>query len=109
MAAQLLAQRLGLDERLQLGDQTLVPAELQLGLDAPLERAQAELGEATRSRARERFAAELGEPGPAPESERIGEELRASRRILGRPRRLSEGLEAAEVVLVALRAQQVPG
>ena len=86
-----------------------MPAELQLGLDAPLERAEAELGEATRSRARERLAAELGEPGPAPEGERIGEELRASRRILGRPGRLGERLEAAEVVLVALRAQQVPG
>ena len=79
--AQPLAQRMLADEHLELGDELGVAAEREVGFDAPLERAQAELFEAADLGLRERLVGEVGERRPAPEAERVAEPLR---RELGR-------------------------
>src|SRR5205085_7206732 len=84
LPAELLAQRLLLDERLELGDEPLVPAELELGLDPRLEGAEPELGQPPSRRPRERLAAELRDARPPPERERLGEELRPAHRVARR-------------------------
>ena len=55
------------DERFELGDELMVAAERKVGLDALLERAQAQLVEASGLGPRERLGDELGERGAAPE------------------------------------------
>ena len=73
----LLAQRLLLHERLQLADETLVPAELELRFDPLAERLQPQLGQPPRGRDRERLAPELVQGGAAPEREGIAVQLSA--------------------------------
>ena len=68
-----LAQRLGLDERLELGDELGVTAQCQVGIDALLDDDGSQLLEARDLRLRERLVDEVGERRPAPERERLAQ------------------------------------
>ena len=57
------------DELLELRDDLLVAAELELGLDPPLQQVQAQLLEPTDLRSGERQVGELAERWAAPERE----------------------------------------
>ena len=70
LRAKAFAQRMTGDQRLELTDHVAVPAQRQLGFDAPLERGEAQLLEATALGSRERLR-ELGERRAAPETERV--------------------------------------
>src|SRR5262245_41175574 len=94
-------------ERLDFTDQLREAAEREVGLDAPLERRQAELFEAADLRLRKRFVSEVGERRPAPEIESLVKPLRGQ---LGRSplRLLHEPLEAEQIELVRTDADQIP-
>src|SRR5206468_1183196 len=77
LAERALAQRLLLDECLQLADEPRVLAQLELGFNPLLERAEAELVEAPAGRERERQLAELRERRATPERERVAQQLGA--------------------------------
>src|SRR5262249_28789713 len=72
LAAQPLAQRIALDQRLELRDEPGVHPERELRLDARLERRQAELCEPCCFGARKRLV-DVRERGTAPECERLSE------------------------------------
>ena len=93
----LLAQRLLLDERLQLADETLVLAELELRFDPLAERLQPQLGQPPRRRDRERLAPELVQRSSAPERERVAVELSAPPGIRLAARRLGQRLEQGQI------------
>ena len=106
--AQPLAQRMCVDEPLELADELGVATERRVGADAVLERAHALLLEPRAGGLRERLVGEIGERRTAPHPERVAELLRGHRgwhRIGLR----HEPLEARHVELVALDAQQVAG
>ena len=77
LGARALPQRLLRDEPLELGDDACVLAQLQLGVDALLERMQTQLGQPARGRLCERLLVKLGERRAAPELERLAQELGA--------------------------------
>src|SRR5205823_14556530 len=79
VAAQPLAQRLVAYECRQLTHQLLVAAELELGRDAPFERVEPQIGQATGGREGERLACELGERLTAPQAERLAQQLSPAR------------------------------
>jgi hypothetical protein len=87
------------DERLQLGNQLRVTAERQVGLEAALERDEAQLLEAADLRLPEHLGSEIGQRRPAPEQERFPQESRGALGwcAVGRP---DESLEAQQVELV---------
>ena len=93
------------DERLELGDHLRVPAELELGVDPPLERLQAELVE-VHSRRGDGLAGKVGERRSAPQRERVAQERVGLARV-GGARLVDELAETVEVELVRLDAQQV--
>src|SRR5262249_12704917 len=88
------------DEALELSDDVAGQTELDVGLDALLQRDEAEILEPPRLRQRELLVLELGERGPAPELERLAEQCSPgfSRR---RPCVPDELLEAACVGVLA--------
>ena len=92
MAAQTLAERMGVDERFELRHEIVVMAERELEVDAPLDACEAELLEAIDLVPREVVVGEVGECGPAPECKRLLE-LRGGRGTLERPRFGEELLE----------------
>ena len=104
-----LAEGLRLDEGLEIGDEPLVPAELEVGVGPLLERGEPELGQPTRGRPRERLLPELDQRRPAPEAERPAEELRAASRIARFGGGLGQGFEPREVELPRRRAKRVAG
>ena len=73
LRARALAQRLGLDERLELGDELGVTAQCEVGVDALLDDDGSQLLEARDLRLRERLVDEVGERRPAPERERLAQ------------------------------------
>ena len=81
-----LAERLRLDQRLELGHELGMAAEREIGLDALLKRNRAEIFEPGDLRLREGLVGEVGERGATPESERIPQ--RGARRRRRRPRRV---------------------
>ena len=90
-----------------VGNHVVVRAELDLGLDAILERGEPELVEPRDLPLEEALVREVGERRSAPERERVAEGGRA----LGgrqRPRIVDEPLEAAGVDHARLRAEQYP-
>ena len=90
-----------------VGNHVVVPAELDLGLDAILERRQPELVEPRDLPLEEALVREVGEWRSAPERQRVAEGGRA----LGgrqRPRIMDEPLEAAGVDHARLRAERIP-
>ena len=81
LRARALAERLGLDERLELGHELGVSAEREVRLDALLDRNRAELLEPRDLGLRERLVDEVGERRPSPESERLAKSALRSRGI----------------------------
>jgi hypothetical protein len=101
LLAQSLAQRVGTDERLQLGDERRVPAVLELGVDPGLDRGQAELFDPLDLAAGEVVVGDLVERRAAPERERLRQRLRTP--VVDR------ALETVGVELARLDAEQVAG
>ena len=111
LAAQPLAQRMAGHERVQLGDQRAVAAELKLGVDAVLDRGEMDLLEPVRLDRRERLL-ELGERHAVPQRQRLSELLEGVRRRAGRERgvaRLAQVLEAGQVDRLAGQLRRVAG
>ena len=73
LLSEAFAQRVLGDECLQLADNLGVPAELELGLDPLLERAEPQLLEAGDLALRKGLVGQVAESGPAPERERLAE------------------------------------
>ena len=88
------------DERLELADQRRVASRLEVVRDAGLQRGEPSLVELRRGGLRERLVGEVGERRPAPEREGVAEPARV---------RLGEPLEALDVELVGLDADEVAG
>ncbi len=91
-----------------VGDHVVVAAELDLGLDAVLERGEPELVEPRDLRLEEALVREVGERRAAPERERVPERGGALRGRK-RPRVVHEPLEATSVDRTRLRPKHVPG
>ena len=90
---------------LDLGDELCVQPELEVCVDAKLERLQPQLLEVARG-SPGRLAGKVGEGRSPPERKRLSEQRRRLRR-LGRAGLLDEPPEAVEVELVRLDAQEV--
>ena len=115
MRPQALPQRVLADERLHLGDELGVRAELEVGRDPLLERGQPEALEPVDLPLEERLELEVGEGRPAPEPERLAQQKRALGGLAARGA-VEQLLEAAEIELrvdlehVAVRTRlQQPG
>ena len=108
LPAQPLAGRVLGGERLELGHQRAVTAELEVGLDPILERGEPELVQPRDLGLRERLVADVLVRRPAPQLERLAE---GRRRRLGRLRAPAsrEALEPLEVELAGLQAQAIAG
>ncbi len=110
LAAQALAQRVLGDQRLELARERRVLAAREVGLDALLERQDAQLLEAPHLALRERLIAELAQDRAAPQRERLAERLRRLGRAAGREQRaavLVAAREALGVELVRLDVEPV--
>ena len=111
LRAEPLAQRVLGDQRLELADHVAVMPEREVGLDPPFERGEAELLEARALVPGERLR-ELGECRPAPERERVAQQLPRLPGIALRERLPAVGdraLEAGQVELVVADLEQVAG
>jgi hypothetical protein len=109
LRADALAKRVLGDQRLELADHVPVMAEREVGLDPPLECDEAELLETRALVFRERLR-ELGKRGPAPERERLTQQLSDRPGIALRERLASVGggaLEPGEVELVVAHLEHV--
>ena len=110
LRARPLAQRLGLDERLELGDELGVAAQREVGLDALLDDDGAQLLEPGDLRLRERLVDEVGERRAAPERERLAQrDLGGGRvaRLERGPPLLRERDEAVHVDALGLELEHV--
>ena len=108
VAAQTFAQRVARDQRLELGDQLLVAAERELGVDPLLERYQPQLLETRRLGLGEGLEGEVGKGCAAPRRERLAERGRAFSRL--ESLRCDEcPLEAACVDLLVAGVEDVAG
>ena len=107
LAPEALAEGVLGGERLQLGHELGVAAELEVDVDALLQRGEAQLVQ-VRGGGVHRLALEVGQGRAAPECQRLAEE--AGRRLRVRAARLGdEGAEAVEVELARFDAEQVAG
>ena len=97
LAVQPLAVRVLGDERLELGDELIVPAEREVGLDALLERDEPQLLQARDLSGGEILVNEIGQRRPAPERQSLAELFGGDRRF-GSAGVSDELLEAGEVV-----------
>src|SRR5262249_25496581 len=98
LPAQTLAQRMLLDELIELWNELAITAEGEVRLDPSLECADAQLLQPRDRRLRERLVRQFGNRRPAPEAERLAEQRRGVRglRVLGLRQQL---LEAVDVQL----------
>ena len=99
-----LAQRILLHPRFELTDQLRVPAELQIGIDAVLDRRGARLLEPGDHRAGEGVVREVDERVAAPQGERVPEHVR---RRLG-VARVQRGASFCREPVEASRVERVP-
>jgi hypothetical protein len=106
LAVQALAQRVRGGQALELGDDLVVPAECQVGLDSALERRQARLLEAGDLGLGERLVGQVGERGAAPQRQGIPQQ-RGGRRRIRYARVRHESLEAMQIELVLAEPQHV--
>ena len=100
------------DELLELADERLVAAELEVGADPILQRTGAQVLQPRDVRLRELLVTQVGERGAAPERERLVEPPRRERVIAGRERLASAfdgSLEALCIQLTGRDAQLVAG
>ncbi len=80
-----LPERVLGDELVELGNQSLLPARLEVGLDARFERGQPQFFQGGDGALGKRMVSEVSECRPAPDCQRFGEEFRAQlRRPAGR-------------------------
>ena len=103
-----LAERLCLDERLELRDELGVAAQREIGVDALLENDRAELLEAGYLVLRERLVEEVRERRPTPESERLAHRALGGDRIASCERGapfLREPHKAVDVDVLRRRAR----
>ena len=110
MAGQPLSRRVLTHQALQLPDDFACPPGAQVGIDAILDRGEAELFEASDLRFGERFVHELLEGVPAPQTERFIEHQRRRRRIRvqQRPTLGVQTLEPDGVDVVGIDRQHIP-
>ena len=94
------------DERLELADELGMAAELEVGVDARLERGEALFLQAAGLGTGERRVGGVGERGAAPEREGVHEGLRGRGGVRG-ARLKDESAEALEVELARLHPQLV--
>ena len=104
-AEQALAEGMLGDERLELRHELRMLPEREVGVDPPLDRQQVQLLEARDRRLRERLVGEIGERGPAPERERLAQQL-GGRGGIGRAGLLDEALEAVDVELLGVEPER---
>ena len=97
-----LAQRVLADERFQLADEAGMAPELEVGVEAELERPEPLLLECRDLPLREGLVGQVGEGRPAPERERLAKLLRRSPRLARRERLRSVRDERGEPVGVEL-------
>ena len=97
LAAQLLAQRLLVDERLSSATSALVLAELELGLDPRLERVEPELREPAAAGCANGSRRNSASGRPAPERERLAQSCARGAGVVASREPLGERLEAREV------------
>ena len=112
LCAQALPQRMLGDERLQLGDEVGVAAELELGLDSILRRGRPQLLEPGRLCPRVRDVGAVGERRPTPKTECLAEGHRRLCRLAGpevRPGLIDDPLEPVRVQLAGLDDEEVAG
>ncbi len=94
-----LAQRLLVDERLDLCGEAPVSTEIEIGGDALLERRQAQVEQTRRGRTGEGLV-EVGQRRAAPESQGLGEQARRPARVAVGSRDATLGHEALELAEV---------
>src|SRR5262249_53484970 len=100
------------DELAELAHDFTMVAEREIGVDAVLEREQAQLLEALAVRARKRLGGQVGGRRPAPQRERLPEPVAGRRRVASveeQPALLAERGESLGVVLPGPQAQHVAG
>src|ERR671922_3062932 len=98
-------------EGFELRDQVRVPAELEVGVEALLERCEAKLIE-PRDLVRERLVGQVAERWAAPLAQRLAQLLRGTRGVARTqllPRHVAQPLEPSEVELVIRHRQQIAG
>ena len=111
LRAKALAQRVTGDERLELAHHLGVATQREVGLDAPLERREPELLEASGLGVGERLR-ELGQRRPAPQRQRAPDEVGCVAGPAAGERGTAvrhESLEAVEVELAVGELEHVPG
>ena len=108
LALEPLPERVRGDQRLELGQDVLMAAEREVGLDPILERRQPQVLEPPDLVLRERLVREVGERRSAPEPERLAEAV-GGRGGLFVARLLDERLEAGRVERVVLELKRVAG
>jgi len=104
--AEALAEWVLADENLEFRDELAVPAKLEVGLNAPFERAEAKLLEAEDLRMRERLVCEIGECRPAPQTKGIAKKTRGHLRLCVL-RVLDEPLEPEQIELVRSELEEI--
>ena len=112
LRAELLAQWVSADELLELADECPVRAELQVGGDSPLERAQPELLQAADRGLGEGVVGEVRQRRPSPQRERLPQVLggRASVAAFELARSgVDHALEALCIERVRLDTDEIPG
>ncbi len=112
LTAQPLAQGLLRDQGLELTDEVGVPAEREVGLDPLFERNDPALLEPGDLGLREGLEGEIGERRPAPERERLTQEVGGLLRVTAGVRTspfVEQPLEAIEVDAAGLEPERVAG
>ncbi len=112
LRARPLAQRLRVDDGLQLGHELDVAAEREIGVDSFLQRHEPKLLEPRDLRLREGLVREVGERRPAPERKRLAQSRRRTRCIPGGqalPAFVCEPREAVHVHSQRIELEHVAG
>jgi len=112
LAAGTLAERVVPHERFELGKERPVAPERELGIEALLERSEAQLVKSCNRCLRELLVGEVGERCSTPELERAPEELGRGLRVRAHeslPAFARPALEAVEVEPSGLDMNEIPG
>ena len=109
LAAQTLAERVLGDERLQLGDELVIAAESEVGVDSILERREAQLLEPRDLALCERLVPQVGQRLPAPKRKRLAENSSSAPRDWRAAAPRQERLEPGQVHLARGGVQQIAG
>ena len=99
LGEEVLPQRVGGAEGLELGDEVGMAAELELGVHASLQEGEPELGEPGRLDQHDGEVPEVGQGIASPAGQGLAVEVDGLRRVVGRqvPGSVAQGLHSAEV------------